>query len=148
LVIYPLKSGLDAWEKLGNSGWNWDILSPYYRKFHTLTLPSNATQEGLALSYIDKKLQGMDGPIQLSCGESDAYTAFNKAWPKTFSNLKHEFTGDPVSGVASGAFTNPCIVNPVSKTRSHAGSEYLNAQVTQRPNLRILTVIRWLRTKR
>jgi choline dehydrogenase-like flavoprotein len=141
MLIYPSKSGFDAWEKLGNSGWNWDAISPYFRKFHTMTLPSDAAQEDLALGYVDKKLQGTDGPIQLSFGESDAYTAFNKAWPKTFSNLKYELTGDPISGVASGTFTNPGIVNPVTKARSHAGSDYLNAEVVQRPNLRILTEV-------
>jgi choline dehydrogenase-like flavoprotein len=106
-----------------------------------LTLPSEAAQEDLALKYVDKKLQGTSGPIQLSFGEPDAYTPFNKAWPKTFSTLKHELTGDPISGVANGAFTNPGIVDPVTKARSHAGSEYLSKEVTGRSNLRILTEV-------
>jgi len=58
MVIYPSKSGFDAWEKLGNSGWNWDSISPYLRKFHTLTLPSESAQEDLGLKYIDQNLQG------------------------------------------------------------------------------------------
>lgn len=115
MVIYPSKSGFDAWEMLGNPGWNWNTISPYFRKFHTLTLPSEAAQKDLALEYIDQKLQGTNGPIQLSFGESDAYTSFNKAWPKIFQTPKHELTGDPISGVANGAFTNPGIVNPVTK---------------------------------
>jgi choline dehydrogenase-like flavoprotein len=141
MVIYPSKSGFDAWEKLGNSGWNWETISPYFRKFHTLTKPSKEAQDDLALSYIDDKLQGSNGPIHLSFGESDAYTAFNKAWPKTFQTLKHELTDDPISGVARGAFTNPGIVNPVTKARSHAGSEYLTPEVVARPNFYILTEV-------
>ena len=90
-------------------------MSPYFRKFHTLTKPSKEAQDDLALSYIDDKLQGTNGPIQLSFGERDAYTAFNKAWPKTFQTLKHDLTGDPISGVANGAFTNPGIINPVTE---------------------------------
>lgn len=104
-------------------------------------MPSEVAQDELALNYVDKKLQGTNGPIQLSFGEPDAYTPFNKAWPKTFSTLKQELTGDPISGVASGAFTNPGIVDPVTKARSHAGKEYLNGQVVSRPNLRILTEV-------
>ncbi|KUJ23477.1 alcohol oxidase [Mollisia scopiformis] len=116
-------------------------MAPYFRKFHTLTLPSEVAQEDLALKYVDKKLQGTNGPIQLSFGEPDAYTPFNKAWPKTFSTLKHELTGDPISGVANGAFTNPGIVNPVTKARSHAGADYLSKEVATRSNLRILTEV-------
>ena len=106
-----------------------------------MTKPSKESQDDLALGYIDDKIQGTNGPIQLSFGESDAYTPFNKAWPKTFQNLKHELTGDPASGVANGAFTNPGIVNPVTKARSHAASEYLTPEVIARPNLHILTEV-------
>jgi len=49
-----------------------------FRKFHTMMLPSDAAREDLVIGYLDKKLQGTDGPIQLSFGESDAYTTFNK----------------------------------------------------------------------
>jgi choline dehydrogenase-like flavoprotein len=141
MVIYPSKTGIDGWEKLGNQGWNWKTLGPYFAKFSTLTLPSQSAQDDLALGYIDQSLQGKDGPIQLSFGESDAYTPFNTAWPKTFSTLKHELSGDPISGVATGAFTNPGIVHPVTKQRSHAGSEYLNEKVINRPNLRVVTEV-------
>jgi len=43
-----------------------------------MMLPSDAAREDLVIGYLDKKLQGTDGPIQLSFGESDAYTTFNK----------------------------------------------------------------------
>ncbi|KAL3420925.1 GMC oxidoreductase [Phlyctema vagabunda] len=141
MVIYPSKSGIDAWEKLGNTGWNWETFTPYLRKFHTLTLPSQDSQNNLGLSYLDPKLQGTDGPIQLSFGEADAYTPYNTAWPKVFSNLNHELSGDPISGVANGAFTNPGIVDPVTKKRSHAGSAYYNSEVAARPNLHVLTEV-------
>ena len=28
----PSVQGLDAWEKFGNPGWDWEALAPYYRK--------------------------------------------------------------------------------------------------------------------
>jgi choline dehydrogenase-like flavoprotein len=104
-------------------------------------LPSESAQDDLALSYIDKKANGTSGPIQMSFGESDSYTAFNKAWPRTFSTLKQELTDDPISGLGTGAFTNPGIVNPITKTRSHAGADYLNEEVSKRSNLRVLTEV-------
>lgn len=141
IVIYPSKSGIDGWEKLGNPGWNFNTLAPYYSKFSTLNIPSQMAQDNLQLGYLDQGVQGKEGPIQLSFGESDASTPFNTAWPRTFSTLKHELTGDPMSGEAMGAFTNPVIVHPVTKARSHAGSDYLSKDVLERPNLFILTEI-------
>jgi len=141
MVIYPSKANFDAWEELGNVGWNWETITPYLRKFHTLTLPSKSSQDDLGLSYVDEKLNGTDGPIQFSFGESENFTAFNKAWPKTFSTLKHDITGDPITGVSKGAFTNPSPTDPKTKTRSHAGSEYYAARAAARPNLRVLTEV-------
>lgn len=83
----------------------------------------------------------IDGPIQFSFGEADAYTPYNNAWPKVFSKLNHELTGDPASGISSGAFTNPGIIDPVTKKRSHAGSAYLTEEVASRPNLHVLTEV-------
>ncbi|KAK5142611.1 hypothetical protein LTR32_005086, partial [Rachicladosporium monterosium] len=34
-LIYPSAAGLDAWADLGNAGWDWASLKPYYRKFQT-----------------------------------------------------------------------------------------------------------------
>lgn len=29
---------VDSWEKLGNPGWNWETLAPYYRKVESCVL--------------------------------------------------------------------------------------------------------------
>jgi choline dehydrogenase-like flavoprotein len=141
MLIYPSKAGFDGWETLGNEGWNWKTMSPYFRKFHTLTLPSQESQDALGLKYIMPENQGSEGPIQISFGEADVYTPYNNAWPTIFSKLNHELTGDPITGVANGAFTNPGIVDPITKKRSHAGSAYLTEKVSGRPNLHVLTEV-------
>lgn len=102
-------------------------------------MPSEQIQKDLSLNYLDQELQGDSGPIQVSFGGIDAYTSFNKTWPKVFSNLGHDLTGDPISGVGNGAFTNPGTVDPISKTRGHAGSAY--AKIAARPNLHVLTEV-------
>lgn len=104
-------------------------------------MPSETTQEELALGYVNKNDHGSDGPIQLSFGKIDMHPPFNSAWPKVFANLGYDLTGDPISGIASGAFTNPAVVDPQSKKRSHAGSAYYNAAVAARPNLFVLTEV-------
>lgn len=138
MVIYPSKKDVDSWEELGNPGWNWASLSEYLRKSETFTPPSPAIRDELSLGYIDETLQGGNGPVQISFGDGP-YPAFSAAWPKVFENLNHRLTGDPISGVAKGAFCNPATINPKDKSRSHAGVAYYNEEVAKRPNLRVLT---------
>ncbi|RDW68689.1 GMC family oxidoreductase [Aspergillus mulundensis] len=138
MVIYPSKKDIDSWEELGNPGWNWASLSDYLRKSETYTPPIPAIRDELSLGYIDETLQGGNGPVQISFGEGP-YPAFSAAWPKVFENLNHQLTGDPISGVAKGAFCNPATINPKDKSRSHAGVAYYNEEIAKRPNLRVVT---------
>ena len=63
-LVYPSKQSIDAWETLGNEGWNFDALSPYYRKYSTYNEPSKPTAEALATAYIEPSLHGKTGPIR------------------------------------------------------------------------------------
>ena len=137
MLVYPSKSGIDGWAKLGNPGWDWDSLAPYYRKFHTFTPASKEVHELLALEYMDGKLHGTSGPIKASFGSS--HGPLETAWPETFKNLGLAMTGDPLSGMASGGHSAPATIDPQTKTRSHAGSTYYSSEVAKRPNLRVLT---------
>ncbi|KAL4999783.1 hypothetical protein BDV10DRAFT_183931 [Aspergillus recurvatus] len=138
MVVYPSKKDVDSWEELGNPGWNWASLSEYLRKSETFTHPSAAVRDELSLEYINETLQGGDRPIQVSFGDGP-YPAFSAAWSKVFENLNYQLTGDPISGVAKGAFCNPATINPKDKSRSHAGVAYYNDEIAKHPNLRVLT---------
>ena len=137
LMAYPSKSGLDSWEKLGNKGWNFDTLWPYYQKFHTYTPPSQEVKDFLALDYMDEGVQRMTGPIKVSFG--DFHGPLQKEWPETFKRLNMKHTGDPSTGLGSGGHSNPASIDPNSKTRSHAGADYYSSDVRKRTNLRVLT---------
>ncbi|CAG8003374.1 unnamed protein product [Penicillium olsonii] len=138
MVIYPSKTDLNSWGELGNEGWDWDDISHYLRKSQTFTPPSAETREQLSLQYIDPAIQGTSGPLQVSFGDGP-FPAFNAAWPKVFENLNHKITGDPMAGLAKGAFCNPGSIHPTTRTRSHAAVTYYNPEVAQRPNLRVIT---------
>lgn len=135
-LIYPPRSSIDAWERLGNEGWNWDTLAPYYRKFHTFNRPSKETAEALDTGYIDDKVQGTSGPIQSSFPEF--HGPLGKAWPETFKNLNFPLTSDPLSGESSGGFSYLSTVDPKNWERSHAGSAYYSP-IAGRPNLHLLS---------
>ncbi|KAL4950420.1 hypothetical protein BDW69DRAFT_187395 [Aspergillus filifer] len=138
MVIYPSKKDVDSWEELGSPGWNWASLSEYLRKSETFTPPTSEIRDQLSLGYIDETLQGGHGPVQISFGDGP-FPAFNAAWPKVFENLNHKLTGDPMSGVAKGAFCNPATINPKDKSRSHAATAYYNDEIAKRSNLRVVT---------
>ena len=114
-------------------------MAPYYRKFHTLGHPSEQVTEDLSLQYLDKKMQGSSGPVQVSFAGADFYGPLQKAWPRTFKNLNFEVTGDPLTGDVTGAYINPCSVDGKTKKRSYAASAYYSPEIASRSNLHVLT---------
>ena len=61
------RQDLDNWAELGNEGWGFDDLAPYYRKFETYNAASKTLSTKINDSYIDTRLRGTDGPIQVCC---------------------------------------------------------------------------------
>ncbi len=136
-LIAPSRSDIDSWEKLGNSGWNWDVLAPYHKKFYTLTVPSTEACEHLGIDWVDKDIQGQSGPVQASF-TGVVEDPLSKAWVDTFRHLGYSLTGDPFSGKVIGAYSNPSTVNGVTKERSYAATAYY-VPASGRPNLHLLT---------
>ena len=65
--IAPAQVDIDAWEKLGNPGWNWARLAPYYKKSYTLLPPKDqATLDHLGIDWINEEFRGTSGPLQVS----------------------------------------------------------------------------------
>lgn len=139
MVVFPSKAGIDAWATLGNPGWTWQEMAPYYRKFHTLAPPTEESIRDLSLTWIRPENQGTSGPLKVSFAGSDFYGPLHMAWPKTFKNLNYKTTGDPISGVMQGAYCNPTTVDVTDKSRSYAASAYYPPEVAKRSNLHVLT---------
>lgn len=60
------RQDLDNWAQLGNEGWDFDGLLPYYKKFETYHPASETLGRGMDDKYLDKDLRGTDGPIHVS----------------------------------------------------------------------------------
>lgn len=58
------KADYDAWEELGNPGWGWEGIYPYFKKSVTFTPPSPEYVEEYGYTW-DEDAYG-DGPIQAS----------------------------------------------------------------------------------
>ncbi|KAL8884246.1 MAG: hypothetical protein Q9215_007666 [Flavoplaca cf. flavocitrina] len=103
----------------------------------TIAHPRGKTIGASSAINMDQSAQGTTGPIQVSFG--DFQGQLQKQWPETFETLGMNGARDPLTGMGSGGHSNPASIDPKSKTRSHAGSGYYDADVRKRPNLRLLS---------
>ncbi|KAI1116338.1 hypothetical protein F5Y14DRAFT_78739 [Nemania sp. NC0429] len=137
MAMFPSRTNLDTWAKMGNKGWTFDDLAPYFRKFSTSHPPSETIRKTLGgLSYYREDLAG-DGPIQLSF--DDQYSVMNENWFKTFAELGLEMKTDPRTGKAVGAFQNSSTILSGTNTRSSSVTAYYTDEIAKRPNLKVLT---------
>jgi choline dehydrogenase-like flavoprotein len=139
MMVYPGKPIIDAWETLGNEGWNFDTLSPYFRKFAKTHPPSLIARDACRMDgYHDLGISASEsGPLAVSFG--DGFGPNNTAWVDAFEALGLKTASDPRKGLAVGAFQQAATIDPVTKTRTSAASAYLTEEVRARPNLSILT---------
>ncbi|KAJ3564167.1 hypothetical protein NPX13_g7937 [Xylaria arbuscula] len=136
MAMFPSRTNIDSWAKMGNKGWSYDDLAPYFKKFATSHPPSEAIKKTLGgLSYYQEDLKG-DGPIQLSF--DDQYSVMNEKWFKTFANLGLEMKTDPRTGRAIGAFQNSSTIESGKNTRSSSVTAYYTEEIARRPNLKVL----------
>ncbi|KAJ2898828.1 GMC oxidoreductase [Zalerion maritima] len=136
MTVYPSRANIDMWAKMGNKGWDFDGLAPYFAKAITVHTPSLPTKDICQMAYHDESLKG-EGPVDVSFG--DGYGPMNTAWMETFAKLGLKATADPRSGKAIGAFQNGTTINPETKTRSYAHTAYLTPGVMKRENLAVVT---------
>ena len=59
------KQDLDNWAELGNKGWGFNDMIPYFRKFETYNPPSKELSTRINSQYLDPLLRGTDGPVQV-----------------------------------------------------------------------------------
>lgn len=135
-IIYPSAAGIDAWAGLGNEGWDWNTLAPYFLKFQKITPPDDEVRKELNIVHTDEHIEKSCGPIHSSFPVHA--TALHKAWNATFQALRLENVRDPLTGQATGGHTSTCHITGDRHERSHAGVAYLNP-VLVRPNLTVVT---------
>lgn len=139
VMMYPSQENIDAWGKLGNPGWSWDTLEPYFRKAATVTPPGENARTVVGVDdWYDPALGGGDGPLQVTWGEG-YFENLQGAWVKAFEKLGLKMTGDPRSGNAIGGFQNMQAVDPRTKTRSYPPTAWYGASTRARENLVVLT---------
>ncbi|KAH8647398.1 GMC oxidoreductase [Xylariales sp. PMI_506] len=129
------KAQFDAWEGLGNTGWNWDTLFPYFKKSENFTIPSSA-QTVAGASY-DPWVHGESGylktgfPYELSNGS--LYDIALQSWQAL--GIPHN--KDINSGDTRGFIVNPRTADRDADIREDAARAYYEP-VESRSNLVII----------
>jgi choline dehydrogenase-like flavoprotein len=125
----------DAWELLGNTGWNWDSLLPYFKKSTTFTPPLASNVQDFGITY-DASYYGTNGPIQASYPNFE-YDDMKKIWA-AFKAAGIPLPREHAAGLAVGAFWTPTALQPETQTRSSAKNAYFDP-IKSRSNLILST---------
>ncbi|KAF2793421.1 GMC oxidoreductase [Melanomma pulvis-pyrius CBS 109.77] len=143
MYVRGSRKDYDSWEALGNKGWGWDGLVPYFRKHQTLDVPdSSALPEDKQFMphAAREKYHGTDGPIHTSFNdfymplEADFCKAALEVG-KTMNTLSDAWSGDHMGFYSSlGAVDR----SNDKGNRSYAATGYLRPNL-DRKNLRVLT---------
>ncbi|RSM11332.1 hypothetical protein CDV31_006885 [Fusarium ambrosium] len=127
-------SDYDRWVELGNEGWGWEALLPYFKKNELFTPPNKDIAEEYNITF-DPSVHGPSGYVHAS------YSPF--FWPTTknlvqaVNELGIDIAFDHANGSPLGGYFNPHSQDPVSATRSSAREAYYDS-VSDRKNLHLI----------
>ncbi|RPA86942.1 alcohol oxidase [Ascobolus immersus RN42] len=128
------RSDYDAWVDLGNPGWGWDDLLPYFKKGETFYPPSPSLVNDWGISY-DPAVHGYTGPMKNTV--PDYQKAETTPWITAFSQLNIGIQTDQASGLNTNLFWTPAAIDPSNWTRQYARNAYYDPAVN-RPNFHVL----------
>lgn len=143
MYVRGSRKDYDGWEALGNKGWGWDSLVPYFQKHQTLDVPDPSAlpaDKQFMPHAAKEKYHGINGPIHTSF--NDCYMSLEEEFcraaydvGKTKNTLRDAWSGDHLGFYSSlGAVDRSGDVG----NRSYAATGYLRPNL-QRRNLRVLT---------
>ncbi|KAH7324788.1 hypothetical protein B0I35DRAFT_370184 [Stachybotrys elegans] len=124
----------DSWEALGNPGWGWSELYPYFIKSSHFDAPSPAAAEEYNMTWGEGSYS--DGPIHQSFASWQ--------WPGTgiqrqgIIEAGAEPQADGSGGDAFGVIWYPTALDNATALRSYAVNGYYQP-ASERPNLHVLT---------
>ncbi|CAN9401760.1 unnamed protein product [Alternaria alternata] len=116
---------IDAWQQIGNAGWDWESLMPYYKKSEYIQEPSES--QLLRGASIDPKTHGTTGPLAVGWTN-------NMMGEEVMSSINQTF--DALGGPCEDLTVFPKTIERADNVREDAGRAYY-WPVSKRPNLDI-----------
>lgn len=129
------KAQYDAWEELGNKGWNWDSIFAYDKKGEHFIPPTRA-QIAKGATY-EKDAHGTDGPLDMGFPFSISNSSYHEKASATWKTLGIETITDLNDGNPHGFDTAPMTLDPRAALREDSSRAYYTP-VESRPNLKII----------
>lgn len=129
------KAQIDAWEAIGNEGWNWDSLLPYYKKSEQFAIPTVAQLTAGASCVAG--YHGERGPLKVGYPYSSINGSFVDDVETAWSTLDISHTPDANGGHVRGFTVAPQTLDRDANVREDAARAYYYP-VAARPNLRVL----------
>ncbi|KAF4973648.1 hypothetical protein FSARC_126 [Fusarium sarcochroum] len=129
-------SDYDGWEELGNKGWSWNDLLPYFRKSETFSF--NVEPQDAERLHInpDPGVHGYNGSVRVSYPRYLYEQSLNVL--EGFAELGLPIIDDGNDGTAAGAMVLPSSMHHDYQTRSDARTAHFDPAI-DRYNLHIAT---------
>ncbi|KAL8920889.1 MAG: hypothetical protein Q9172_004306 [Xanthocarpia lactea] len=126
----------NAWAALGNPGWDWEGMLPYFIKSETYTPVYSADiAREYSINY-NPLVHGTSGPVQVSYPRYFYPQSTNLFAALNYLGVPTQF--DPNDGSSAGAAFVPTDLDPINQTRSDARRTYFDPYVS-RPNFHVIT---------
>lgn len=127
---------IDAWEKIGNAGWNWKALYPYYLKSEGYQAPTADQVTGGGASF-DPEYHGLEGPLRVGYPEDQAVNDLPSLLSKSYEALGVPSPQDVNGGSMRGFTVYPKTIDTEANVRSDAARAYYWPFSTSRKNLHL-----------
>lgn len=115
-------SQIDSWETLGNDGWNWTTLWPYYLKHENFEVPAD-WQIADGASY-NPAYHGTDGPLKVGYVNGLSNSTIFESWNSTITASGIPYEADLNGGSMVGFSMQPKYVDQKANIRVDAGNAY------------------------
>ena len=129
------KAQIDSWGAIGNEGWNWDSLFPYYEKSEDFEIPTTSQMKAGA-SYV-ARYHGEDGPLKVGYSYGLFNGSFHESVIDTWEKLGIPHNLDVNGGHVRGFTVWQSTLDREATVREDAARAYYYP-VQTRPNLHVV----------
>ncbi|KAK8021998.1 Glucose oxidase 2 [Apiospora rasikravindrae] len=128
---------IDLWEKMGNEGWNWNNLLPYYVKSERLDVPNQERLEGGKMTF-DAAVHGKEGPLKTGWLYGTTNSTLGATLNTTFAAMGVPWNADANDGKMAGYTVYPSTVDQDLNIREDAARAYYYPIRESAKNLKVM----------